>query len=64
MGGPHSTEEAFARPTQAFRVRFPHLAAGKIEIEPKNLALRTCRSNFLGVSVLRERTPKNLAVLH
>ena len=60
LGGRHSTEEAFALLTQPSQVWFPHLTAGKIEIEPKNLALRTCHSNLLGDSALGERTTKNL----
>ena len=57
--GRHSTEKAYALLTQLSWVQFPHLTAGKIEIEPKNLALRTCRSNLLSVSALRERTKKH-----
>ena len=45
LGGRHSTEESFALLTQLSQVRLPHLTDGKIEIELKNLALRTCCSN-------------------
>ena len=62
LGGRHSTEEAFALLTQPSQVQFPHLTAGKIEIEPKNLALRTCHSNLLGDSALGERTTKKSCV--
>ena len=63
MGGRHSTEEAFALLTLPYRVRCPHHTACIIEIKPKNLALRTCLFNLLGVSALRERTKKYLIKL-
>ena len=59
-GGRHSTEEAFALLTQPSRVRFSHLTAGKkIKIGPKNLDLRTCRSNC-SVSAHSEKEEKNV----
>ena len=42
--GQHSTEVAFALPTQPSQAQFSHLTAGKIE--PKNLARRTCHSKI------------------